>query len=83
MTREDVRRFVDRDWARVSAAKDRAWLAAKRDNGAADALRAGDQLRRFARSVRADWPDLAHRTNDRQTHVRVSEALGAVRIRPR
>jgi len=83
VTREDVRNFIGRDWARVAAAKDRAWLTAKRDREAGEALRSADQLRQYARHVRPDWPDSAERAEDFQTHRRISKALGDVRVRAR
>ena len=83
MTRDDIRRFAGRDWSRLAAAKDRAWLRAKQATSASDAIRAADQLRKFALHARAGWPDRDHRADDLHTHVRVSEALGAVHVRPR
>ncbi len=83
MKREDIRRFAGRDWSRLAAAKDRAWLRAKQAMSADDAIRSADELRKFALDARAGWPDRVHRADDLQTHVRVSEALGAVHVRPR
>ena len=83
MTREDIRRFAGRDWSRLAAAKDRAWLRAKQAMSTSDAIRTADELRKFAIVARAGWPDPADRADDVQTHVRVSEALGAVHVRPR
>lgn len=83
MTREDIRRFARRDWTRVADAKNRSWLARKAQGSVDDAIRSADRLRRFALVARPDWPDRAHRAEDLQTHIRVAEALGAVRLRPR
>ena len=81
MTRESIRKFVNRDWAGVAAAKARAWQAS--DRTPAGDLHAADQLRRYVLTVRPDWPGLDHRTDDLQSHIRVSEALGAVGLRSR
>jgi hypothetical protein len=47
---------------------------------AADALRLGYDLRRFARTLRPDWPSIAERASDLQAHARVARALRAVII---
>lgn len=81
MIREDIRRFVNRDWARVGAAKAVSWQVGKRT--AADDLHAADQLRQYVLSIRPSWPSPDERAADLRNHLRVSEALGAVAIRPR
>lgn len=80
---EALRRFARRDWSGLAAAKDRAWLEAKRDGDASDALRSADELRRYVRRIRPDWPARADREEDLQTHIRVLKALGAVSVRSR
>lgn len=81
MTRDDIRQFVNRDWTRIAAAKARTWQAGKQTP--AGDLRAGDELRRHVAALRPDWPDPGDRADDLRTHLRVSEALGAVGISPR
>ena len=81
VTRDDIRKFVNRDWARVAAAKTETWQAGERTP--AGDLRAADQLRRYVLTVRPDWPGHDDRIDDLQSHIRVSEALGAIGIRPR
>jgi hypothetical protein len=81
VTLDDVRQFVNRDWAHIAAEKDRRWATAKQTPG--DDLRAADQLRRHVLSIRADWPSADDRAEDRQAHIRVSEALGAAVVRSR
>lgn len=81
MTLDDIRQFVNRDWAHITAEKDRRWATAKR--APADDLRAADQLRRHVLSIRADWPSADDRAADLQAHIRVSEALGAAVVRSR
>ena len=76
VTRDDIRQFLDRDWARIASAKARTWQAGKQTP--AGDLRAGDQLRQHVAALRPDWPNPADRSEDLQTHVRVSEALRAV-----
>lgn len=81
MTRDDIRNFLDRDWARIASAKTRTWQAAKQTP--AGDLRAADELRRHVAAIRPDWPDAGERAEDLRTHLRVSKALGAVTILPR
>ena len=81
VTRDAIRQYLRRDWDRLATAKARAWQDGKR-TPAAD-LRAANELRRHALVVRPDWPDARDREADLRTHVRVSEALDAVGIRPR
>jgi len=81
VTRDDIWAFVNRDWARAADAKAETWKAGKR-TPAAD-LRAAHELRRHVLTLRPDWPGPDDRADDLRTHVRVSEALGAVGIRSR
>jgi hypothetical protein len=83
MDREAILAFVRRDWAMVAESKTRYWLDRKRGLSAADILAIGDQLRRHALAVRADWPTEADRAADLAVHERVAEALRAVSSRPR
>lgn len=78
VTRDAIRQFLERDWAWLAAEKARAWQHGKR-TPAAD-LRAANELRRHVAAVRPDWPDASDREEDLRTHVRVSEALGAVSV---
>ena len=77
MEREAIRQFVCRDWSQVAEAKTRSWLDSKRGRSLADVLITGDQLRRYAQSMRPDWPSAAERDADLATHRRVAEALHA------
>lgn len=81
VTPDDIRQFVNRDWANIAAEKDRRWATAKQTP--AGDLRAADQLRRHVLSIRADWPSADDRDADLRAHIRVSEALGAVSLRSR
>lgn len=78
MTRDDLVRFANRDWGAIADNKARFWAERKRAMSPADAIRLGDDLRRYARGVRPDWPSEADRRVDGETHSRVSEALRAV-----
>ncbi len=81
MTQEQIRAFVTRDWAGLADAKARIWQAGKRSP--AGDLHAGDLLRRYVLTVRPDWPGPEDRADDLRNHVRISQALGAIVIRPR
>jgi hypothetical protein len=81
MTRDDVLGFVNRDWALVARVKTDTWLRAK--GSAAQDLAAADELRRHIVMLRPDWPGADESAADRQSHERVSRALGAVILRTR
>jgi len=83
VTQSDILAYVHRDWQRVADAKTAFWLERKRDLAPEDVLAIGDQLRQHAQAVRPDWPSEAERAADLAVHVRVTEALRAVSIRPR
>ncbi len=76
MRRADIRAFAHRDWRRVERLKDRYWAESELTPSAAIAL--GDDLRRFARAARPDWPSEEDRGEDLAVHRRVSESLRRV-----
>jgi hypothetical protein len=77
--RNAIREFVRRDWVRVDDAKTANWKEQKRGRSAAELLAIGANLFAYARSLRPDWPSAEDRTEDLAVHLRVSEALRAVR----
>jgi hypothetical protein len=81
--RSAIREFVRRDWSRVEAAKTAFWRGRKHGRTAAELLAAGEELRRYALSLRPEWPSAQDRAEDLAVHLRVSEALRAVRVEPR
>jgi len=81
--RSDILAFVHRDWQRLAGSKTAFWLDRTRDLAPEDFLAVGDQLRRYARAVRPDWPNDAERAADLAVHLRVTGALRAVSSRPR
>ena len=81
MTSDEIREFMTRDWSRVAEAKARRWNAATRTP--AGDLRAANELWRYARIARPDWPSRDDRADDLRSHVRVSEGLSAVGVRRR
>jgi hypothetical protein len=78
MNRDHIRAFESRDWTALEDEKTRFWIEQKRGMTAAEALAAGEALRRYARCVKPGWPDPAEQDADLAVHVRVTEALGAV-----
>jgi len=78
MKASDVQSYLDRDWDRVRASKDRYWAERKRTLTPEEALRIADGLHLQVRSLRPDWPDAEQREADLATHVRVSELLRRV-----
>lgn len=83
MDRHTIREFVNRDWSRIEQAKAAFWKGKKRGMSAAELFATGDQLRRYAQSLRPDWPTAQERAEDLAVHLRVSEALRAVRAKSR
>jgi hypothetical protein len=74
-----IRAFVRRDWARIDDAKTMCWKEQKQARSAAALLARGADLFAYARGVRPDWPGAEDRAEDLAAHLRVSEALRAVR----
>ena len=79
MNAEDIRAFARRDWAAVAETKARYWAERKRAVTPEEALAVAEVLRQHARTLRPDWPDSRERDEDCAVHMRVSEALRAVR----
>lgn len=78
MTVSDLRAFAQRDWVMLARAKSAHWAKVKRESGAGEALRTGDELRRHAQSIRPGWPTREDRRLDIATHARVAAALRRV-----
>lgn len=78
MRTSDLRRFVRRDWQLLVRLKAEHWARVKKESGAAAAIQAGEDLRRFVRSRHPRWPGWQDRLQDIQTHARVSAALKSV-----
>ena len=72
---DDIRKFVQRDWAAVADSKRTFWLEQRRKRTPAEALRAADELRRHARAVNSTPPD---REPDLQAHTRLAKILRRV-----
>jgi hypothetical protein len=71
MDRDAIRAFALRDRAEVAAAKENWWAG----RGRAVALRAARALWAHARSVRPDWPTARDRAADLAHHVALKERL--------
>jgi hypothetical protein len=79
MRNEDVIAFARRDWKAIAASKRRRWADQKSRMSPADALRVGDELRHYVRSIQPGWPTEEDRRNDLAVHIRVSESLRLVK----
>jgi hypothetical protein len=79
MDREAVRNFALRDWGAVEAAKQDYWAERLRREGTEAVLAAAENLRRFVRVVRPDWPSPADRRADLRHHIRLKRRLDAAR----
>ncbi len=75
MSRTDVAGFLDRDWRLVERIKADFWIEQKAGLTPSAVLRLGDELRRYVKTIRPDWPDPAEREADLAVHARVSEVL--------
>lgn len=78
MSVEDLVGSARRDWAAVSAAKERDWLRRKQRLTPNDLLQPADDLRRHVQSIRPDWPSDADRRADLDVHSRVGHVFRAV-----
>jgi hypothetical protein len=84
MNRADIRRFAKRDWDAVERMKARFWIEDGHRLTAVQALALGDELRRYAQTVRPDWPDPDERAADFAVHLQLTEPFRAVPVnRPR
>jgi len=81
MTAEQLREFAHREWKEVEDSKAEYWAKRKLGMTPEEALCAGDALRIHARSVRPDWPSENDRTEDLETHTRVSSSLSRASAR--
>ncbi len=75
MSRTDAANFLDRDWRLVERIKTDFWIEQKAALTPSAVLRLGDELRRYVKAVRPEWPDPAEREADLAVHARVSEVL--------
>ena len=79
MRAEDLVAFVRRDWGGLDALDSAWWAERRRALGPGEAFRIADELRRFVRATRPEWPDDADRASDLASHVALGEALRRVR----
>lgn len=75
MRREDILAFARRDWQAIAASKRQRWAAQKASMTPGDALRVGDDLRNYVKSLHPNWPTEEDRREDLAVHVRVSGSL--------
>jgi transposase len=76
MDRDDLRRFVDRDWAALAASKAAYWAGLPRRDR--PTWTAGQALLAHARAVRHDFPAPADRQRDLDDHLALCERLDRV-----
>ena len=70
-----VRRFVDRPWELLRAAKRRHWAEEVTARGPEASLRASRALWLHMRRVRPDWPSDADRAEDLAHHLELKGCL--------
>lgn len=75
MKSDDVRAFVDRDWAGFAALKRAHWAERFRIEGAEATRRASRMLWEHARRVRPDWPTERERAEDLAHHVELKRLI--------
>ena len=79
-----IRRFVDRPWELLRAAKRRYWADEVTGRGAESSLRASRALWLHMRRVRPDWPSDPERAADLAHHLELKGCLDqAARVLPR
>lgn len=69
MDASSIRRFVDRPWERLRAAKRRYWAEEAAARGGDASRRASRVLWLHMRQVRPDWPSDAERAADLAHHL--------------
>ncbi len=72
---KQLRDYLDRDWARVRAAKEQFWAGDTRARGPMAGLTIGAALWAHARAVDPTWPDAEARGRDLEHHVALSRKL--------
>jgi hypothetical protein len=80
MTASDLVQFARREWRMLADLKAEHWSRVKREYGAGEALRVGDELRRHVQRQHPGWPGEEDRRLDLETHVRVTAALQRVQL---
>jgi len=75
MKAADIKAFIERDWELLEQMKAKFWSESEERKTPAARIRMGEQLYRYARSVRPDWPSQDERDADLAVHTRVAEAL--------
>ncbi|MGH2830705.1 MAG: hypothetical protein ACRDJM_09500 [Actinomycetota bacterium] len=78
MKREDIVEFATRDRAALARLKARHWGTRRRERGAAEGLRAAEELRKHLAVLRPDWPSPEERAQDLADHIRTGEMLRRV-----
>ena len=78
MRREDVERFLRRDWQLLADSKEDFWAARLRELGPGEGIRVADELRREMMERVPDWPSPDERAADLAHHQRVAEILRRV-----
>ena len=72
MDPQGIRDYVQRDWSQLEKLKAAGWLAKRARQTPADALRTVDELRRWVRMIRPDFPTPMDRREDLESHMRLS-----------
>lgn len=75
MSRTEGGHLRDRDWRLVERLKTDFWIEQKAVLTPSAVLQLGEELRRYVKAARPDWPDPAERDADLAVHTGVSEAL--------
>lgn len=81
MRPEDIRAYCNRDWELIARSK--LSFCAEQNLSPAERLQIASELYRQARTLHPDWPTAEEREADLAAHIRLSEKLRAVKVRPR
>jgi len=75
MDARDVRAYVERDWAAVTAAKREHWAREFAARGFLATFEASQVLWRHMRRLHPEWPSEDERREDLAHHIRLKRAL--------
>jgi hypothetical protein len=78
MESNEIHKFADRDWNRLSEMDRAYWSAEYRRNGFIATLKASQTLWLHMKSIRPEWPDDAERRQDLDHHIAQSKLFGRI-----
>lgn len=72
--------YAQRDWQLLDEKKAEYWRERQHRLGPGEGVRVAEELRRWVRQIRPDWPTPADREADLAHHIRLGEMLRSVQL---